>query len=155
MQTARLENRASGEIILLDEGDDARMLMRRIDENAHCFGEGLIRYAKGVRETLQWRELPALELSPTAPWKEGGVYLITGGAGGIGTDLRKGVAARLARATIVLAGRSPLTKDKAALLERWRALGGCRLCAGGCEPPRRGASLDRAHLRTAAASSMA
>ncbi|MBU6398819.1 MAG: SDR family NAD(P)-dependent oxidoreductase [Verrucomicrobia bacterium] len=80
-----------------------------------------VRYAGGkrlLRSLEPWS--PALGAGPA--WREGGVYLITGGAGGLGWL----VAARLTRvhgARVVLAGRSSLGAEKLARLERLRAEG--------------------------------
>ena len=42
-----------------------------------------IRYEDGKRLVRNWRHLPAPQ-SGAVPWKDEGVYLLTGGAGGIG-----------------------------------------------------------------------
>ncbi|MGH8259208.1 MAG: beta-ketoacyl reductase, partial [Steroidobacteraceae bacterium] len=72
-----------------------------------------VRYLNGTREVSGWRELtgPAAEdragagLSAT-PWKDGGVYLISGGAGGLGLVVAREIARSAVGTKIVLAGRS-------------------------------------------------
>jgi acyl transferase domain-containing protein/acyl carrier protein len=51
-----------------------------------------------------WRELP---LEPSSPvWKDNGVYLITGGAGGLGRSFARAIVENAAAPTIVLIGRT-------------------------------------------------
>lgn len=60
---------------------------------------------------------------PYSPWVEGGVYLITGGLGGIGKVLVNEITTKLSAGTIVLLGRSSshsdfLSEHKAALFNK-------------------------------------
>ncbi|WP_336817601.1 KR domain-containing protein, partial [Burkholderia gladioli] len=48
-----------------------------------------------------WPETEA----PSSPWREGGVYLITGGVGGLGRLLAGRLAATVQGVKLVLAGR--------------------------------------------------
>ncbi|QLH25416.1 SDR family NAD(P)-dependent oxidoreductase [Streptomyces sp. Rer75] len=57
------------------------------------------------------------------PWKQDGVYLITGGAGGLGRIVAKEIAASAGRATVVLTGRSPLSAQARASLNELRTAG--------------------------------
>ncbi|ROU06209.1 non-ribosomal peptide synthetase [Lysobacter enzymogenes] len=57
----------------------------------------------------------------TSPWRDGGVYLIAGGLGGIGAALAADIARTHSSAKIVIAGRSDLD---AAGLERLKRLSG-------------------------------
>ncbi|WP_103377319.1 SDR family NAD(P)-dependent oxidoreductase [Streptomyces noursei] len=59
---------------------------------------------------------PATPADGAAPLVEGGAYLITGGAGGVGRLLARYLAARY-RARLVLLGRSPLPEAVRAELE--------------------------------------
>ena len=118
LQTARQENpKLQGQIIALDVNETEQGLLNKIAENARCPQDELIRYTNGARQVVQWRELNADELPCTPPWKEQGVYLITGGVGGIGLIFASEIASRVNRAIIVLIGRSPLTPEKEARLE--------------------------------------
>jgi len=51
------------------------------------------------------------------PWKEGGCYLITGGAGGLGRLFVQEIARRVKEALVILVGRSALTASQRAQLE--------------------------------------
>ncbi|MEU0807603.1 SDR family NAD(P)-dependent oxidoreductase [Streptomyces sp. NPDC005970] len=58
-----------------------------------------------------------------APWQEDGVYLITGGAGGLGLIVAREIAASVGHATVVLTGRSPLTAERRGSLRALREAG--------------------------------
>ncbi|WP_404941319.1 amino acid adenylation domain-containing protein [Pseudomonas danubii] len=59
------------------------------------------------RQQLSWDHQP-LDTAP-APWRPEGVYLITGGLGGVGTVLAREIRAAAPRARVVLCGRTPAT----------------------------------------------
>jgi acyl transferase domain-containing protein/surfactin synthase thioesterase subunit/NAD(P)-dependent dehydrogenase (short-subunit alcohol dehydrogenase family)/aryl carrier-like protein len=51
------------------------------------------------------------------PWKNAGVYLITGGAGELGLIISREIASRVQGAILVLVGRSPLSEERASRIE--------------------------------------
>jgi acyl transferase domain-containing protein/acyl carrier protein/SAM-dependent methyltransferase len=76
-----------------------------------CYrGESRQRYIKQVKEVLPG-ELTGKKEPADLPYKQKGVYLVTGGAGGLGMIFARYLASR-AKATIVLTGRSPLSAEK-------------------------------------------
>lgn len=79
-----------------------------------------IRYTGGKRLVRAWREIAAPD-RPASPWREGGAYLITGGAGAIGLTLCEDIAANAPGATIWLAHRSPLGAGMSERFSRLRA----------------------------------
>ncbi|GGP71205.1 SDR family NAD(P)-dependent oxidoreductase [Streptomyces sindenensis] len=68
----------------------------------------VVRYTGGGRrEVRRWEELPAPAEEPTAPlWRAGGVYVITGGAGGLGLLMADEIARSVPDVRLVLTGRS-------------------------------------------------
>jgi acyl transferase domain-containing protein len=82
---------------------------------------GLIAY-RGAHRWLQTFVAVARPAPATSPWRDGGVYLITGGLGGIGFALAQHLVAT-AKARLVLAGRSAPDAAKAEAIARWRAAG--------------------------------
>ncbi|MFP5392718.1 MAG: SDR family NAD(P)-dependent oxidoreductase [Gammaproteobacteria bacterium] len=109
LRTARLEApRLIGQVIEVDALDDAPALAATLDHESGHPADQRIRYADGQRWTETLEELAGAGEAP--PWKEGGVYLMSGGAGGLGLlfaeELARQVASRLKRATLVLTGRS-------------------------------------------------
>ncbi|MDM5187018.1 SDR family NAD(P)-dependent oxidoreductase [Bacillus sp. DX4.1] len=76
-----------------------------------------VRYVNGQRFVKFMREFQFKEEEKnTLPWRQKGVYLITGGLGGIGFLFAQYLAKEF-KAKLVLVGRSDLTSDKKARLE--------------------------------------
>ncbi|KJH66470.1 SDR family NAD(P)-dependent oxidoreductase [Chromobacterium violaceum] len=81
---------------------------------------------------LQWLALKDSAIVPDErPWRNGGVYLITGGAGGLGLIFAEDIAARCSGVTLILLGRSALDAGREARLQKMRDAGAqvryCRL----------------------------
>jgi len=66
--------------------------------------------------------LPQLKTEGPSPYKNGGVYLIVGGMGGIGFALALEMA-RKAKVQLVLVGRSPMDKSKQERMKQLQTLG--------------------------------
>ncbi|MET0334481.1 MAG: amino acid adenylation domain-containing protein, partial [Rhizobacter sp.] len=80
-----------------------------------------VRYASGVRQTLRLADCPAQE--PQALAREGGRYLVTGGAGGLGLLLTAELVGQARNLTLFLTGRSPLDDERRAQLAALQATG--------------------------------
>ncbi|WP_438432127.1 SDR family NAD(P)-dependent oxidoreductase [Gorillibacterium sp. sgz500922] len=77
-------------------------------------GEELeVRYSGNRRMVKRYRrlEMSGRRANSSVPFKKHGVYLITGGAGGLGMIFAEYLAQQVA-ATLILVGRSELTKEK-------------------------------------------
>ncbi|MEX3611468.1 MAG: amino acid adenylation domain-containing protein [Burkholderia sp.] len=74
-------------------------------------------HGRRQRKALAALALPAAASAPQ-PWRQGGVYLITGGTGGLGRLFAQEIAARCEGAGIVLLGRSTLSPEQAVWIER-------------------------------------
>ncbi|GFE26858.1 SDR family NAD(P)-dependent oxidoreductase [Streptomyces nigrescens] len=83
--------------------------------------EEAVRHRGGGRQVSQWREVAPS--APEMPWRDGGVYLLTGGAGGLGALFAKDIARRVETPALVLCGRSPAGPAQRELLADLRALG--------------------------------
>ncbi|MBB6249462.1 SDR family NAD(P)-dependent oxidoreductase, partial [Rhodanobacter sp. A1T4] len=119
LRTAQLENpRIVGQVISVESGQD---VVQALLEN-HGGEAQHVRYVKGVRQVGAWAERPS---SPdvASPWKAQGVYLITGGAGGLGLIFAHEIAREAKDATLILTGRSSLTEATQAKLIELEALG--------------------------------
>nr|WP_185929342.1 SDR family NAD(P)-dependent oxidoreductase [Paenibacillus sp. SDF0028] len=82
-----------------------------------------VRYEDGLRYVNQFKEVAVdTEIVRDLPLKEHGVYLITGGAGGLGLIFASYLAGKV-KAKLVLTGRSSLSPDKEQKLYELEALG--------------------------------
>jgi acyl transferase domain-containing protein/acyl carrier protein len=82
-----------------------------------------VRYENGQRFVKRMTEAyPTPSTGNDVPLKNGGVYLITGGAGGLGLLFARYIAERVP-AKLVLTGRSQLSADKQAQLQELERLG--------------------------------
>ena len=152
VKTATLENpQLAGQVILTEPGTTTEALAARLQEEKAGALEPLVRYTQGVRQVLRWEEVTADQGVPPIAFKEDGVYLITGGLGGLGTLFAEEILRQSAGATVVLTGRSRLEQPSrerviyrqvdlgdaeqvdhliAAILERYGRLTGILHCAG-------------------------
>jgi acyl transferase domain-containing protein/acyl carrier protein len=82
-----------------------------------------VRYESGQRLAKRLTEAsPDKEAAGTLPLKNGGVYLLTGGAGGLGLLFAKHLASQV-QATIVLTGRSELNDAKQQQVQELESMG--------------------------------
>ncbi|MBZ5521036.1 MAG: SDR family NAD(P)-dependent oxidoreductase [Acidobacteriia bacterium] len=121
LKTARLEDpKLHGKVIGISAGISIDRLTEIVgDENIS--EDELVRYEYGERQVSVFREMTDHAAEPAIPWKPHGVYLITGGTGGLGRIFAREIASRVEAPVIVLAGRSPLgeTQRRAlAILEK-------------------------------------
>ncbi|WP_338683666.1 SDR family NAD(P)-dependent oxidoreductase [Bacillus velezensis] len=124
LKTAHLEHpKLYGQVIQADPDESASALLAKLKENRAHPEQAEIRYEDGKRLVRNWRHLPAPQ-SGAIPWKDEGVYLLTGGAGGIGLIVAEEIASRVKNAVLVLTGRAEaLDKDRSARLRRLEASG--------------------------------
>ncbi|MEJ2694066.1 MAG: SDR family NAD(P)-dependent oxidoreductase, partial [Candidatus Thiodiazotropha sp.] len=107
-------------VIAMAEADAAQRAARLLDEWGRD-DESEIRYREGERQIRSLREAPPAPAA--APWRRAGVYLITGGLGGIGYQLAAHLLSRY-QARLLLCGRGALDESRQAQLTRLRGLGG-------------------------------
>ncbi|WP_217621062.1 MULTISPECIES: type I polyketide synthase, partial [Bacillus amyloliquefaciens group] len=124
LKTAHLEHpKLYGQVIQADPDESASALLAKLKENRAHPEQAEIRYEAGKRLVRNWRHLPAPQ-SGAIPWKDEGVYLLTGGAGGIGLIVAEEIAFRVKNAVLVLTGRAEaLDEDRSARLRRLEASG--------------------------------
>ncbi len=118
LKSAQLENpKLIGQLIEVECENDAAGIIEKLQENRRSPVEHRVRYRRGVRYVAGWSEMVIPPKKKNLPWKEGGVYLITGGAGGLGLAFAKEIAACSRRAILILTGRSPLGADRQAQIK--------------------------------------
>ncbi|MFH6681427.1 SDR family NAD(P)-dependent oxidoreductase [Bacillus amyloliquefaciens] len=124
LKTAALENpNLTGQLIELEPDIKADTLTRYLKECGAHPDDKHIRYENGKRYAAQWQETGLEPLGAEKPWKDNGVYLITGGAGGLGFLFAKEIARHAKNAVLILTGRSVLDNRKKAQLQELSDLG--------------------------------
>src|SRR5271166_4433863 len=92
----------------------------------------VVRYRPAGREVLTFTECESFSLSDagsfspsdaTLPWRDAGVYWITGGTGGLGRLFAQAIAHQVKGPALVLSGRRALTPREEAFLEELRNQG--------------------------------
>ncbi|MER6405746.1 SDR family NAD(P)-dependent oxidoreductase [Streptomyces viridosporus] len=123
LRTAASENpRITGQVVVVDAGIPVAARLDLLAKERRNLTDATVRLRGDRREVLTWaEEFPAD--SPGAPWRSGGVYLITGGMGGLGHIFAEEIVRQVKDARLVLVGRSPATEQSRRILERLRASG--------------------------------
>jgi amino acid adenylation domain-containing protein len=108
LRCARLEHpEVIGQVILSETGEPPHILAGRIEQCAESPND-LVWCDAGQRRVLAWKELPSIQTRCPSPWEKGGVYLITGGMGGLGRIFAKEITRADEESRVVLVGRSPI-----------------------------------------------
>ncbi|RZL00111.1 MAG: SDR family NAD(P)-dependent oxidoreductase, partial [Rubrivivax sp.] len=129
LKTACQEHpRLVGQVVEIDHGVSSEELAKRLlSQASEAAVSPHVRYVGDRAEVAFLSEIPAEEVSLSAgarPLSQaGGVYLITGGVGGLGLLFARAMVEQASPVTLVLTGRSPLSADKQALLQGLRERG--------------------------------
>ncbi|QIC04833.1 SDR family NAD(P)-dependent oxidoreductase [Brevibacillus sp. 7WMA2] len=124
LKTARLENpNIVGQLIEWDTDISAQALPEILQVNSQKSLDTYIQYQANKRYIQEWNEIKVSEQAEDLPWKDKGIYLITGGTGSLGFIFAREIAERVKDATLILTGRSPLDDSKKARLTELRSLG--------------------------------
>ncbi|WP_264453579.1 SDR family NAD(P)-dependent oxidoreductase [Paenibacillus polymyxa] len=124
LKTARLENpKFIGQLIEVDQGEQAEGIMAKLEDNSRSPMNSWIRYENGQRTIACWSRLETSGQEEGLPWRDGGVYLITGGSGSLGLLVAEEIARQTQAATFILTGRSPLDRDKQTRLQELESSG--------------------------------
>ncbi|WDZ57336.1 SDR family NAD(P)-dependent oxidoreductase [Paenibacillus polymyxa] len=124
LKTARLENpKLIGQLIEVEQGESAESMLAKLEENSRSSVDGWIRYEGVQRKTACWSRFESSRPEEKLPWRDGGVYLITGGSGGLGLLVAEELVRRTQAATLILTGRSPLDGNRQTRLKELESLG--------------------------------
>jgi polyketide synthase PksN len=124
LKTAQLENpKLIGQLIEIEPGEESEGIIKKLKENSRSPIDNYVRYRNGKRLLAVLGEIEAAQEAVSVPWKNQGIYLITGGAGGLGFIFAREIACKVKDAILVLTGRSPLDGKKHAKLKELQRLG--------------------------------
>ncbi|TMC15826.1 MAG: SDR family NAD(P)-dependent oxidoreductase [Chloroflexi bacterium] len=130
LQTAQQEYpQLRAQLIEIQGKPEEETLLALLRENQHRPYKPYIRYQDGKRWVREWQVVHTGEEGYASddgdivqreyvPWKEGGCYLITGGAGGLARLFVQEIASYVETATVILVGRSVLSQELHAHLGR-------------------------------------
>lgn len=119
LKSAAQENpRFFGQIILSDSKFSEEELIKQLQENKTKPQDSIIKYTQGSRHVLRLKEIQGTQNNPSIGFKDQGVYLITGGLGGLGVLFTKEILRQSKNARVILTGRSELNTEKQAVLDK-------------------------------------
>lgn len=107
LKTAARENPLlQVQLVHVAHASDAATLAQQLQQARVHGGETQLRFdrAGGGVEVLRWQEPAAVDVPPV--FKEHGVYLISGGLGGLGTIFAREILQQTRHARVILSGRS-------------------------------------------------
>ncbi|NOU16649.1 MAG: SDR family NAD(P)-dependent oxidoreductase [Bacteroidales bacterium] len=116
-KTAHLENPLiSSQFIFIESNTTSKDLVSKLLQNKDKPQDAIIKYEQGDRFVIQWREIQekqdfSLREVPNV-FKDCGVYIITGGLGGLGILFAREILCQTSKAKIILTGRSILTEKQ-------------------------------------------
>ena len=122
LRTAHLESpQLYGQLIQMDVPPNGERLAGMVDENAALPDDSWVRYHEDKRQIVSWiDQAPSI---PAPSWKANGIYLITGGLGGLGRVFAEEIARKAPGATLILIGRSEPGADGNRFLQSLRQRG--------------------------------
>jgi polyketide synthase PksL len=118
LRTATMESsRLTGQILLTAPESNGQELLAQLQAEQAVLPEHIVRYSRGSREVLRLQELQVSEQPAEVAFKDDGVYLITGGLGGLGVLFAREIFRKTSHATVILTGRSALDAHKREILQ--------------------------------------
>ncbi|SYX83881.1 trans AT polyketide synthase of type I involved in bacillaene synthesis (fragment) [Paenibacillus alvei] len=124
LHTARIEHpKLVGQLLEANPEEEAEQLLDYLFDGKQYPDIRHMRYSIGQRFSAGWIERNISDLDTSRPWKERGIYLITGGTGGLGLIFAEEIASQAKGAVLLLAGRSEPTEEHRLKLATVEALG--------------------------------
>ncbi|MCP5007665.1 MAG: SDR family NAD(P)-dependent oxidoreductase, partial [Planctomycetes bacterium] len=125
LKTATLENpKIVGQIILVASQEKKAELAKKLEENKNAPYDSIIKYESGKRLVWSLEELKEPEVKPGVAFKDKGVYLISGGVGGLGTLFAREILRQAKEVKVILTGHTELSPQRQSVLNELQALGG-------------------------------
>lgn len=117
LSSAHRENpRLVGQIIVTEPGIEAGVLAEQLLRERDLASDTLVQYSQGRRLVQRWQQVHP-QSPPVLAFKHDGVYLITGGLGGLGVLCAREIISQVARARVVLTGRYALSDRQRHVLD--------------------------------------
>ncbi|HTD56668.1 MAG TPA: GNAT family N-acetyltransferase, partial [Silvibacterium sp.] len=98
--------RVDGQVVIVDGNESTDLLLSKAELASRFSAEAVVRFRGETLSVARWCEVQETDSGET-PWQHEGVYLILGGAGGLGRIFASEIIARVPTAHVVVAGRSP------------------------------------------------
>jgi bacillaene biosynthesis, polyketide synthase / nonribosomal peptide synthetase PksN/BaeN len=123
LKSASQENpRLITQVIEAEAAESAAGLIEMLKDNARGKEDREIRYQRGERQVASLSELSTTDKPVVIPWRKDGVYLITGGAGGLGLIFAREILSRVKDPRLILTGRSSPSGERQRQLESLQSL---------------------------------
>lgn len=124
LKTAQLEkSKLASQLIELEGLYDIHEIISKLEENSYIESGSHISYKKGDRWIERLKEVSVSDLIPELHWQDGGVYLITGGTGKLGSIVAEDIANTTRDSILVLTGRSSFDEEKHDWLQKLEKMG--------------------------------
>lgn len=124
LKTARLENsKLIGQLIEVEPKENSEKIIERLRQNSQSPLDNWIRYREGKRWVPGLKTVEIPQEYRGIPWRDNGIYLIAGGAGGLGLIFAREIVNKVKNPTLILTGRSALDNDKQAQFKELQAIG--------------------------------
>lgn len=123
LETAKLENpNVCAAYIQLHEESDCKKIAEVIKEETGADSKKCIVYKENKRYVQYWTKAGLFNKAEDFLWKDNGVYIITGGIGGLAKITAKHIAKKTAGTTIILVGRTSGLKLTEQMAAEYQAL---------------------------------
>ncbi|MFJ6208614.1 amino acid adenylation domain-containing protein [Lysinibacillus sp. NPDC092081] len=124
LKSAQLENpNLTVQLIEVQPNEILEGIIEKLQENSKSPNSHRIQYRNEKCFVFGWNEVKEVNKIAYLPWKEGGTYLITGGAGELGKIFVKEITERVKDVTLVLTGRTALSEEKKLKLDALKSSG--------------------------------
>ena len=119
LKTAHLENPSiAGQIIFVNKDIDSKLLIKHLNNESLTQSDSIIRYRNEQREIFDWMIEPSdqtnLDIGANTPslYKDNGVYVITGGLGGVGKLFVKQILTSTTCSKVIITGREAVSNSQ-------------------------------------------
>jgi len=113
IKTAQMESPwITGQLIAIESDRSVNWLRKRLDELAIWGRPGVLRVQEESSHVLHYDEI-CNDREARPPWRAGGVYLITGGVGGLGLLMAREIVSHAGNCVLILVGRSEISLNAA------------------------------------------